>query len=104
MKGFERPSERFVIYDVLWSKPDSYHYDAWQLTKSGELFKRGPTWLSPSNRIRIARCDDVLPEDTRRRCGYFRDRACQFAENARDHGKLDAIVKQVREQRERRGS
>lgn len=102
-EGYRRPSERFVIKDVEWSKPDSYHYVAWQLTRSGQLFQRGPGWLCPSNRIHITRCDSPLPEETQRQCNWFRDNARHFIENARDCGKIDVIVKEVREQRERRG-
>ena len=103
VKGYERSPERFVINDVEWSKPDGYHYVAWQLTKGGMLFQRGPGWLCPSNRIRITRCDAHLPEETRRQCDWFRASALEFIDNVRDRGKIDDIIKQVRERRERRG-
>ena len=32
MRGHERPPERFVIYDVEWSRNSGYCYQAWQLT------------------------------------------------------------------------
>jgi len=103
MKHHERPPERYIIYDVRWSKPDSYHYEVWQLTKSGELFKRGTTWLCPSDRIRIKRCDETLTEETRRMCEHVRERARRFAENTHALGKLDEIVERVRKERDRRG-
>lgn len=35
MPGHERAPERYAIVDVKWSKPDSYHYVAWQITNVG---------------------------------------------------------------------
>lgn len=103
LKDHERQPERHVIKDVEWSKPDTYHYVAWQLTKDGQLFKRGPSWLCPSKAIRITRCTDSLPEDTLRECAHFWDSAREFIDDVRDRGKIDDIVKYIRERRERRG-
>jgi hypothetical protein len=102
VKGYERPPERYIINDVEWSKPNSYHYVAWQLTKGGVLFLRGPGWLCPSNRIRLARSDSLLPEETQRQCDWFRQRAREFMQNAQDRGQIDAIVKTISERRMRR--
>ena len=73
LQGHGRSPERYLISDVIWSKRDKYHYEVWRLTKGGRLFERGgQTWLTPSTRIRIAKCEDVLPEETRRQCAAFR--------------------------------
>ena len=103
MKGYERPPERFIVYNVEWSKSGGYRYVAWQVTKQGQLFKRGTSWLCPSSRIQIRRCDDPLPEDTQRQSAYFRERAQEFMNNALERGKIEEIVKTVCERRERRG-
>ena len=93
---------RFVVTDVEWSKPDSYHYDVWQLTKAGRFYERGgQTWLFPSNRIRINRCDQTLPEETLRQCANYRSHADHFMEDVRDRGDIDHIVKWVQERREK---
>jgi len=53
LKGHERPPERYLISDVIWSKRDEYHYEVWRLTKAGRPYERGgQTWLTPSTRIR----------------------------------------------------
>lgn len=63
MSGQERPPERFVIYDVEWSRSSAYVYQAWQLTRNGELFKRGPTLICPSRHIKKTRVEQPLPQD-----------------------------------------
>ena len=103
LQGYERPQERFVISDANWSKTDSYHYIVWQVTKGGQLFKRGTSWLCPSNRVRIAACDLPLSEETARECRYFGECARQFLEDVRDRGKLEDVIEEVRKRRERRG-
>jgi hypothetical protein len=34
IKGVDPNPRRYVVTDVEWSKPDFYHYDVWQLTRS----------------------------------------------------------------------
>jgi hypothetical protein len=99
LKGLARRPERHIIKDVEWSKPNSYHYIAWQVTKEGNLFRAGPGWLCPSNLIRITRCDDTLPAETERQCKWFHEVAKEFVQRVTDRGSLDEIVKQVRERR-----
>lgn len=102
VKGYERPPERYIVKDVEWSKPDSYHYVAWQLTKGGQLFQRGPAgWFSPSNRISLAASDAPLPEETRRQCDWFRKKASEFMENVQGRGSIEATVKLVSDRRMR---
>jgi hypothetical protein len=102
VKGFPPDPRRCVITDVYWSKPDSYHYDVWQLTKAGRFYERGGrTWLYPSNRIRISACDQALPEDTLRACASYRNDAEYFLEEVRDRGNIDHIAKWIREKRAR---
>ena len=103
LPGHERPIERYVVTDVEWSKPDSYHYIVWQVTRSGQLFKRGTSWLFPSNRVRITRCSLPLPQDTERECRYFHENAQQFIDDVRDRGKLEDVFEEIRKRRERRG-
>lgn len=98
-----RPPERFVVRDVEWSKRDRYNYLAWQLTKSGQLFVRGPSLLCPSSYIRIKRCSISLPDETDRQRGGFRNSAREFMDKVRDVGNIDEIASMVRERRERRG-
>jgi len=74
-----------------------------QVTKSGELYKRNPTWLSPSNRVVIKRCDLLLSEEAARTCEHLRNGARAFVDDVRDHGNIDDIVKRVREWRKGRG-
>ena len=103
IKEHPRSPERFVVNDVEWSRVNGYHYVAWQLTRTGDLFKRGPNWLCPSRHIIIERCDAPLSEKTQRQCAYFRDRARDFANNVLERGKIEKIIEQVRERRARRG-
>ena len=102
LKGYERPGERYIVKDVEWSRPDKYHYVAWQLTKSGALFQRGPGWLCPNKNIRITRCDHTLPAETESQCSWFHRTATQFLQRASERGSLDEVVKEVRERRSRR--
>ncbi len=95
MKGFERPPERYIVYDF------DRHYDLWQVTKAGLLFKRGPQPVYPSSRIDIRLCTEPLPPETQREAGYFRSQAMQLISDARDSGKLDDIITRVRKRRER---
>ena len=95
---------RVVITGVEWSKPDSYHYDVWQLTRAGRFYERGGmNWLYPSNRVRVTRGKDRLPEETQRICENYRSGAQRFLEEVRDRGEIDHIVKVVQERRARRG-
>ena len=69
---YERSLERYLICDVIWSKGDSYRHNVWRLTKAGRRYERGGhTWLSPSSRIRMTQCGDVLPEQPERHCASF---------------------------------
>jgi hypothetical protein len=102
VKGFPPDPRRYVITDVDWSKPDSYHYDVCQLTKAGRFYERGGrTWVYPSNRIRISACEQALPEDTLRACASYRNHAQHFLEDVRDHGDIDEIAKWVKGRRAR---
>jgi len=102
VKGYEPNPRRYIVTDVEWSKPDSYHYDVWQLTKAGRFYERGgSTWIYPSNRIRITRCSEPLPEETQRQCARYRRSADQFLEDVRDSGDIDHIIKTVQERRAR---
>ena len=95
---------RVIITRVEWRKPDSYHYDVWQLTKAGRLFGRGGmNWLHPSNRVRVTGSTEPLPEETQRICASYRRDAQQLLEAVRDRGELEPIIKTVRERRARRG-
>jgi hypothetical protein len=102
VKGFDPDPRRYVVTDVDWSKPDSYHYDVWQLTKAGRFYERGGhTWVFPSDRIRIARCAEALPEDTQRKCASYRSGAEGFLMDVRDRGEIDDIVEWFQERRAR---
>lgn len=103
MKGYERPAERYVVYDVEPGKWDEYHYVVWQLTKSGALFKRGTTWICPSSRVRLTKLDDELPDETKNSCEYFAERAKRFLKGAVEEGRLEDVTKAVREARAKRG-
>lgn len=59
------------------------------------------TWLFPSARIRIARCNEPLPEASERKCDEYCRYAESFAEDVRNHGNIDPIVKWVQERRAR---
>src|SRR2546423_12307316 len=73
---FNWDPRRYIVTDVEWSKADAYHYVVTQLTHAGHLYKRGgDTWVSPSNRIKITRCDEPLTEETLRQCAYYRSNA-----------------------------
>lgn len=74
--------------DIEWSKPDSHHYIAWQLTTRRCLSQRGPSWLSRGKAVQIAGCDDALPEATLGECKCFRDKARAFMNNVRDGGEI----------------
>ena len=96
--------ERFVIVHVVPSKrPDDYHYEVWQLTTAGRLFQRGTTWLSRSPAVTIERSEESLPRETLEACDRFRRDAAAFAQEARDKGQLEPILKLVQERRARRG-
>jgi hypothetical protein len=87
-----------LISDVVWSKRYEYHYDVWRVTKAGRPYERGgQTWLTPSSRIRITHCKDVLPEETERQCAGFRGDANALLEGARDRGDIDHLIKWVQE-------
>ena len=102
VKGFDLDPRRYVIKDVDWSKSDSYHYDVWQLTKAGRFYERGgQTWLYPSDRIRITRCNQVLSEEMQWKCASYRSGAEQFLQNVRDRGDINHAVKAVQERRAR---
>jgi type I site-specific restriction endonuclease len=102
VKGFDPDLRRYVVTDVDWSKPDSYHYDVWQLTKARRFYERGgQTWVYPSDRIYITRCKDALSEEMQRKCASYRSSAEQFLEDVRDRGDIDHIVKSVQERRAR---
>lgn len=103
MSGHERPPENFVIYDVEWSRSSSYVYQAWQLTKNGELFKQGPNLMCPSSRIKMSRVEQPLPQEARRKADYFRESAEELIRSATQSGKIDEALKIVRERRARRG-
>jgi hypothetical protein len=103
MSGHERPPERFVIYDVEWSRSIGYVYQAWQLTKNGELFKRGPALICPSRHIKMTRVEQPLSHETIRRADYFREAAEEFIRNATQSGKIDDVLKIVGVRRARRG-
>ncbi len=103
MRGHERPPERFVIYDVEWSRVGGYVYQAWQLTRNGELFKRGPTLICPSRHIKMTRVDRPLPQEALRKADYFREAANELIRSATQSGKIDEALKIVRERRARRG-
>lgn len=100
--GYDSNPRRYVVTDVDWSKPDSYHYDVWQLTKAGRFYERGgQTWVFPSDRISITRCNEPLPEETEWQCASYRSRGEQFLEEVRDRGNIDHIIKWIREKRAR---
>jgi hypothetical protein len=102
VKGSGPDPRRYVVTDVDWSKPDSYYYDVWQLTKAGRFYERGgQTWVYPSDRKCIARCKDVLSDEMQRKCASYRSGADRFLEDVRDRGDLDHIVKSVQEKRAR---
>lgn len=102
VKGFNPDPRRYVVTDVDWSKPDSYHYDVWQLTKAGRFYERGGhTWVYPSDRISITRCKEALSEEMRRKCAGYRSGAEQFLVDVRDRGDIEYIVKAVQERRAR---
>jgi hypothetical protein len=98
----DRRIERYIIFDVLWSKTNGYHYDAWRLTKEGRPYERGgQTWLTPSPRIRIAKCEDAVPDDTRAQCAQFRRRAAELVEDVRGRGDIEQLMKWVQERHAR---
>jgi hypothetical protein len=100
--GYSSNPRRYVVVDVEWSKPDSYHYDVWQLTKAGRFYERGGrTWVFPSDRIRITRCNEPLTEEARSKCASYCSHAEQFLEEVRDRGDIDHIIKWVQEKRAR---
>ena len=102
LQGHERSPERYLISDVISSKRDENHYEVWRLTKAGMPDERGgQTWLTPSTRIRITKCKDVLPEETRRQCAAFRSRADALLEGTRDRGDIEHLIKWVQERRAR---
>ena len=103
MEGQERPPERFVICDVEWSRYSGYCYQAWQLTRNGEFFKRGPSLMCPSRHIKISRVEHPLPGEALRSATQFREAADDFIRNATQSGKIDEVLKVVRERRARRG-
>jgi len=102
LQGHERSPERYLISDVIWSKRDEYHYEVWRLTKAGRPYERGgQTWLTPSTRIRIMKCEDALPPETQRQCAAFRRHADVLLEGARDKGDIEHLIKWVQERRAR---
>ena len=102
VSGLPPNARRLVVADVVWSKLDGYYYDVCQITKAGQFYERGGEhFLFPSDRIRVSRCLDSLPEATQRLCAQFRRQAESFLEDVRDRGSLDDIAKWVRERRAR---
>jgi hypothetical protein len=66
----------------------------------GRPYERGgQTWLTPSTRIRITKCEDALPEETQRQCAAFRRSADVLLEGARDRGDIEHLIKWVQERR-----
>ena len=87
--GFPPDPRRYLVLDVRWAKRDSYWYEVHELTKAGMLHKgRYPHMLCPSSRVSIERCDEPLPEETRRQAEWARRASVAFLETTLKKGDL----------------
>lgn len=96
LKGIERGPKRRIVYDVKRC------YEMWRLTKGENQFKAGPRLVCLSSRFKVRPCSDPLPVETQRRAEDFRQWARPFVEQARDQGKLEAIIDWVRKREKNR--
>lgn len=103
MPGYERRPERAVIVDAEWSRPNSYHYVIWHVTKQGDLFKRGESWLSASKHIQIERCELALRDEARQASEGFKRTAAELVSRVVERGDLSLIAEVVQKRRARSG-